>query len=276
MGFATKVAHCLADPVFYRKSFYELLRNFRQFKEAPLMISQGDLKSIKRALVVVAHPDDETFCSGIISALKANRSDVTVICVTRGEGGPTGGAKREDLASIREREMMAACKALSVDQVFFLDHVDPVGGAYRVYAPDVSADQLAAEISAHSDQVDLVISHGSSGEYWHAAHLLVYAAVRKMIGAKGKESPPWITFFARDTDHLLPHLLNEDDEADLRIDCTAFHSHRLEALNSHQSQLGLFRRFAGGTSDDFVKMTSLESYCVQSGEVGCITNRETD
>lgn len=276
MGFATKVAHRLADPVFYRKSFYQLLRIFRQFKDAPLMISQDDLNSIKRALVVVAHPDDETFCSGIISALKANGSEVTLICVTRGEGGPTGGAKREDLGAIREKEMMAACEALSIDQIFFLDHVDPVGGAYRVYAPDVSAGRLAEEISSHSDQVDLVISHGSSGEYWHAAHLLVHAAVRNLVGAKGSESPPWITFLARDADHLLPHLLNEDDEADLRFDGSAFHSQRLEALNSHQTQLGLFKRFAGGTTDDFVRSTSVESYCLQSGEVTNITNRGTD
>lgn len=276
MGFATKVAHRLADPVFYRKYFHQSLRPFRQFKDAPLLISQDDLRAVKSALVVVAHPDDETFCSGLISALKSNGSKVTLICVTRGEGGPTGGAKREDLGGIREKEMISACEALEVDQVVFLDHIDPIGGAYRVYAPDVSVEQLADEIREHTEQVDLVVSHGSSGEYWHAAHLLVHAAVRKMIKGGGESDLAWLTFLARDADHVLPHLLNDDDEADLRLEATDFHAKRLAALNSHQSQRSLFRRFAGGTTDDFVESTSVESYCVRAGSVVMITNRGGD
>ena len=276
MGFAKKVKQRLSDPVFYRKNFRRLIRPFRQFKGTPLLIGQDDLKEVERALVVVAHPDDETFCSGLISALKATGSEVTLICVTRGEGGPTGGAKREELGGIREKELMAACEALGVDRTVFLDHVDPLGGAYRVYAPDVSVEQLSAEIGEYSENVDLIISHGSSGEYWHAAHLLVHAAVRGLIDRAGGRAPAWITFLARDADHVMPHLINEDDEADLRFDASGFHDKRLAALNCHQSQMSLFRRFAGGTTDDFVECTSVESYCVQAGSVPGITGRESD
>lgn len=276
MSFATRVAHRLIDPVFYRKNFHKLIRPFRQFKDAPVVISQDDLKAVEKALVVVAHPDDETFCSGLISALKSNGAEVTMICVTRGQGGPTGGAKREELGNVREKEMIAACEALEVDRVVFLDHIDPLGGAYRVYAPDVSVDQLAAEIREHSEKVDLIVSHGSSGEYWHAAHLLVYAAVRKVIEGKDAADFAWITFLARDADHLLPHLINDDDEADLRFDASGFHAKRLAALDSHQTQKSLFRRFAGGATDDFVQCTSLESYCVQAGSADRITGRGSD
>lgn len=276
MGFAKKVVHRFSDPVFYRKHCHQLLRRFRQFNDAPLLISQDDLRAVKRALVVVAHPDDETFCSGLICALKSSGAEVILICVTRGEGGPTGGAKREDLGGIREKEMMAACETLGVDQLVFLDHIDPLGGPYRVYAPDVSVDQLADEIREHLERVDLVVSHGSSGEYWHAAHLLVHAAVRKVAKGNGSAEFTWLTFLARDSSHVLPHLINDDDEADLRLDASGFRAKRLEALNSHQSQMSLFQRFAGGTTDDFVESTSVETYCVQVGCAAAFTSRESD
>ncbi|MDF1737602.1 MAG: PIG-L family deacetylase [Verrucomicrobiales bacterium] len=276
MGFATKVAHRLSDPVFYLKHSRNLLRILRQFRDSPKEISQDDVKSVAKALVFVAHPDDETFCSGLISALKANGSEVTVICMTRGEGGPTGGAKREDLGRIREKEMKAACDALEVDRLVFLDHVDPLGGAYRVFAPEVSVDQLADEIRPYFLEVDLVISHGSSGEYWHAAHLLAHSAVRKVLGGDGTEATAWITFLARDEDHLLPHLINEDDEAALRFDASGFHAKRLAALDSHATQRSLFRRFAGGETDDFVQSTSVESYCLQAGNIDAITDLGND
>ncbi|MEC5129271.1 PIG-L deacetylase family protein [Verrucomicrobiales bacterium BCK34] len=249
---------------------------FRQFRDSPLVISQDDVKSVGKALVVIAHPDDETFCSGMICALKANGAEVTVICMTRGEGGPTGGVKREDLGRVREKEMMAACDALKVDRLVFLDHVDPIGGVYRVFAPDVSVEQLADEIRPYFSEVDLVISHGSSGEYWHAAHLLAHSAVRKVLGEDGAEAPLWITFLARDGKHLLPHLINEDDEAALRIDASGFHAERLAALDCHVTQRSLFRRFAGGETDDFVQCTSRESYCLQAGSIDALTDRESD
>jgi N-acetylglucosamine malate deacetylase 2 len=272
MGFATKVAHRLLDPVFYRKHFHQLKRPFRQFEDAPLLISQDDLKAVESALIVVAHPDDETFCSGLISALKLNGASVRLICVTRGEGGPTGGAKREDLGGIREKEMEAACRSLEVDQVVFLDHVDPLGGAYRVYAPEVSVSDLAEEMRSYSEAADLIVSHGSNGEYWHAAHLLVHAAVGRVVESASGKGPAWLTFLARDSEHVMPHLLNDDDEADLRLDASDFHAKRLAALNAHQSQRGLFRRFAGGTTDDFVERTSVESYCVQAGNIAGLTS----
>lgn len=276
MGFAKKVAHRLTDPVFYRKHFRNLMRRPGQFSDEPLVISQDDLRAIKKVLVFVAHPDDETFSSGLLLAMKANGTHVTLICLTRGEGGPTGGAKREELGKIRENEMRGACDALGVDDLVFLDHIDPMGSAYRVYAPDVSPGKLAEEISVYAADVDLVISHGSSGEYWHAAHLLVHAAVGKVIHSLLSVPPAWVTFLARDVEYLMPHLVNHDDEAIFRFDGSAYHLQRLKALNSHQSQMSLFRRFAGGTSDDFVQSTSLESYCVQSGSVPGITDRESD
>ena len=62
-------------------------------------------------LVIVAHPDDETFgCGSLIAAAASCGAEVTVLCATRGEAGertpdvdPTA-----DLGQIREAELHAA------------------------------------------------------------------------------------------------------------------------------------------------------------------------
>lgn len=76
-------------------------------------------------LVVLAHPDDESFACGGTMALHAARGvPVTYVCATRGEMGRNMGnppiATRESLREIRERELEAACAALGVRDIRFL------------------------------------------------------------------------------------------------------------------------------------------------------------
>jgi bacillithiol biosynthesis deacetylase BshB2 len=72
-----------------------------------------------RLLVVLAHPDDETFlCGGALAAFAAAGGEVHLVCATRGEHGRRLGkppfATRESLPRIREAELRAACAALGV------------------------------------------------------------------------------------------------------------------------------------------------------------------
>ena len=63
-------------------------------------------------VVVVAHPDDETFgCGSLIADSSANAAQVTVICATRGEGGARVADPTTDhlsLGEVREQELRAA------------------------------------------------------------------------------------------------------------------------------------------------------------------------
>ena len=173
------------DPVFYRKKCRDFCRRFRQFDDSPQLTDWRDLGEVRRATVVVAHPDDETFCSGLISSLAGEGVEVDVVCLTRGEGGPTGGESRATLGARREEEMRSACAILGVSQVKFLGYIDPTAKGYRVFAPSVSAADLSIELQDYLVDSDLILSHGSSGEYWHPAHLLVFDAIDRILTGRG-------------------------------------------------------------------------------------------
>lgn len=75
----------------------------------------------ERLLVVVAHPDDETFgCGSVLLHAAAAGAVSTVVCATRGEAGGTGAY----LGEVRERELRDAAALLGVDHVELLGFAD--------------------------------------------------------------------------------------------------------------------------------------------------------
>src|SRR6478735_2804189 len=91
-------------------------------------------------LVVVAHPDDETFGTGSLIAHEAARGvEVVVCCATRGEAGeaPQWLADGQDLGAVREQELRAAAAALGVTRVVVLEFGD------SGMAGDMGVDTLA-------------------------------------------------------------------------------------------------------------------------------------
>ena len=78
----------------------------------------------RSALVVVAHPDDETFGLGaLIAGLTASGTAVHVLCFTRGEAS-TLNENDSDLLAARARELRQAGSALGVASVTLLDYPD--------------------------------------------------------------------------------------------------------------------------------------------------------
>ncbi len=222
-----------------------------------------ELGRLDRAVVVIAHPDDETFCSGLIASLVQFGVTVEILCLTRGEGGPTGGGTRESLGQCREEEMRKACEVLGVQKLRFLDYIDPTAKGYRVFAPAVSSADLAMDLQDILAGADLILSHGSCGEYWHPAHLLVFESVKRIRNGRGLGGT-WLTFLARQPGHQIPRLINWDDPVHLSFDASSYAELREEALACHESQLGLFRRFGGGELSDFIEKTASETYALQA------------
>ena len=85
-------------------------------------------RSRPHVLVVVAHPDDETFgCGSLLLHAAASGARTSVVCATRGEAGsvaagvhvPTTG-----VAGLREAELRDAGRALGVSDVELLGFTD--------------------------------------------------------------------------------------------------------------------------------------------------------
>jgi len=254
----SKLIAALGNPVVYRKRIRRLRRRLRPASAVPETEAAAVLEPVRRAAVVVAHPDDETFCSGLLCELVARGAEVRLLCLTRGEGGPTGGHPRSELGAVREGEMRAACEVLGLSPPEFLGCVDPLATAHRTYAPAISVQALATRLASRLEGCNLVLSHGSCGEYWHPAHLLVNAAVGRL--ARARRGFDWLTFLAWDPSHPIPRLVNWDDSVSFVFDAAPWQERRAEAFACHRTQAEVFAKFAGGPGEDFIAKTVRESY----------------
>ena len=141
-----------------------------------------------RLVVIVAHPDDETFgCGSIIAHAADAGAKVTVICATRGEAGERAPHDETDhlpLGEVRERELFAAATVLGADAVELLSFVDsgwdgPIAPGALCAAPieDV-ADLVATRLEALGATVVVIIDGGDG----HRDHLHIRHAVEYALG----------------------------------------------------------------------------------------------
>ena len=138
-------------------------------------------------VVVVAHPDDETFgCGSIIAHAADAGATVTVICATRGEAGertPHDDTDHLPLGEVRERELFAAATVLGADTVELLNFVDsgwdgPIAPDTLCAAPiDDVAHLLAMRLAALTANVVVIIDGGDG----HRDHLHIRHAVERAL-----------------------------------------------------------------------------------------------
>jgi len=83
-------------------------------------------KRIKRALCIVAHPDDiEFYCAGSVAQMAGRGVVVDFVIATSGDKGTRDARQtRAQLASTREKEQKAAAQVLGAAEVTFLGHPD--------------------------------------------------------------------------------------------------------------------------------------------------------
>jgi LmbE family N-acetylglucosaminyl deacetylase len=130
-----------------------------------------------RLLVVVAHPDDETFgCGSLILHAVASGAQVVVCCATRGEVGepaPGSGITQDQLGEVREQELSDAARLLGASGVELLGLVDsglagPPSPDTLMGAPfDDVVDRVAAVIEKTEADVLLTLD-GGDGHRDHA------------------------------------------------------------------------------------------------------------
>lgn len=201
-------------------------------------------------LAFFAHPDDETMLSGGLLALLAQQGHaVHYLCATRGEGGEAGEpplCTLEDLGATRSDEMACAVQALGGASLRFLEYVDPrVGPDNTLYAFTNDKPTLIAEVAAWIDslQIDVVISHGTNGEYGHPAHKLCHRAAWGAVQQLPEdERPLFYTIGANFEEHPYPRLMNTDDPAHIILDITPVIAQKIQGALCHKTQHALFVR----------------------------------
>ncbi len=120
-------------------------------------------------MIILAHPDDETFSmGGTLAKAAAEGKRVHLVTATRGELGISGKSVKET-AVIREAELRRACAQLGVQQLTFLDYVD---GALANIPDSEGADRLLTLMRQSPPEV--VVTFGPDGISGHPDHLAVY------------------------------------------------------------------------------------------------------
>src|SRR5487761_70080 len=92
----------------------------------PKLFSGPEDRRIKRALCIVAHPDDiEFYCAGAVLLMTRHGAAVDFVLATSGDKGARDSTKsRAKMAQIREREQELAADVLGVKRVAFMRHPD--------------------------------------------------------------------------------------------------------------------------------------------------------
>lgn len=141
----------------------------------------------KTILVVLAHPDDESFGLGGTIALYAKKGvDVYYLCATRGEAGSADeefmkGFK--DTAEMRTDELMRAAKILGLKGVYFLGYRDSgMPGMDANKHPDAQINHPVEEVAGRIVKYmrdlkpEVVLTFDPIGGYKHPDHIHIQRA----------------------------------------------------------------------------------------------------
>jgi LmbE family N-acetylglucosaminyl deacetylase len=231
-------------------------------------------------LAISAHPDDETmFIGGALAMYSAAGHDVYVLETTRGEGGEVGDpplASRSTVGAVREAEARAACAALGVREVIFLPFADPYmeidGAAQHIDAPLEGFAGAIGDALAQL-QPDLVLTHGSNGEYGHPQHIYTHRAAQLALASVARPIAlaTWCAWYEGAERE---RMLNRDDPADAILDIIPWLPAKLAAAECHRTQHSMFRRNNRGVeqiADMLLRVESLRLWrgaLPEAGEVG--------
>ena len=215
--------------------------------------------SAARVLVVVAHPDDETFgCGSLLLHAAARGAHTVVTCATRGEAGEVvaGVDVRSGVAALREAELRDAARALGVAEVDVLDFEDsgmdgePVPRSLCAAPTPAVTEAVRDAVQRH--RPDLVITlDGSDG---HRDHLRLRGIVEQVLA--GTSTPlylqclprslmhAWVRHHAADQDAAaytdLPEIGTPDEELTTVLDTEQHLGAREAGIALHRSQRSPF------------------------------------
>ena len=197
--------------------------------------------AIKRALVVVAHPDDVDFgMAGTVATLTSQGVDVAYCLVTSGDaGGDELIMAREDRAKLREDEQRAAAACVGVHEVVFLGYAD------GMVEPTLALRRDLARV-IRTVRPDVVLTQSPERNYdrifaSHPDHLATGEATLRAVYPDAR-NPHAFPALLND-ERLQPHTVTRvwiggTSAPTMVVDTTSSIDKKLEALKCHKSQVG--------------------------------------
>lgn len=199
------------------------------------MAENAPAAELRRAMVIVAHPDDAEFlCGGFVARLCAEGWEVVYVVATSGDKGTRDQSMTpQGLAATREAEQSAAAGVLGVKECIYLRHPD----GFLEITDDLRA-QIVHLLRVHRPQLVITwdayrrgFNHRDHRAIGVATYDAVYPAVRDPL------------YFPTDVEQgLAPHAVTElllagSDQPDYVVDISDHFQTKLEAIYCHTSQI---------------------------------------
>lgn len=206
------------------------------------------LPANSKVLVILAHPDDETWMSGTLARLSAEGHSVQVLYASSGDKGRDAsgaGLAEQRLADQREQEAVNALKSLGIDSAPLFLRL-PDGQLNRLR--EKMTEQLSNIIAP---QTQLLISFGDRGITGHPDHIAVKAAseaLYQQLYTQGTAPIFWQAIFSEDRNRVAvdvaeslnhPFRIPAPSKNTLisrTVDVSGFQTQRLAAFRQHKTQ----------------------------------------
>lgn len=188
------------------------------------------LEEERHVLVVLPHPDDESFGSaGSIALFTRAGVPVTYACATLGQMGRNMGnplfASRESLPLLREKELRDACAVIGIRDLRLLGLRDKT---LEFEDPDELADRVEALVN-ELDPSLVITFYPRYGV--HPDHNAMGAATIRAIGRMAPESRPVVRCHA-----ISRNRIEALGEPDVIVDIRDVADVKLAAIRAHRTQ----------------------------------------
>lgn len=194
---------------------------------------------VKRALAIVAHPDDIDFgMAGTIAVLTGRGVEVSYCLVTSGDaGGDESTLTRDERSAIREAEQTAAAKAVGVTELTFLRWPD------GQVEPTLELRKAIARV-IRQRRPDLVITQSPERNYErihasHPDHMAAGEATLRAVYPDARNPHAFAELLEEGfAPHTVPLVWVGSSAPNLVVDITDTFEQKIAALRSHVSQVG--------------------------------------
>lgn len=200
----------------------------------------------QRLLMMVAHPDDETYLGvGLLRVNALSGGVNTVLCGTCGEKGTSHLQKpvsKAVLKSIRCREIRSVCKAIPRTKVYIGHHPD------GKLAHDKVIFLREARRLANKIQPSLIVSFGRDGITGHFDHVACGAVARTI--AKSLKVPMLVFTYPTKYHATMPNWLKGRRKSPHYQHIAAYHQPKLHIKVEPTWKLRMLRKHASQLSHD--------------------------